>query len=132
MTLLIWLSVQGLCFAHCNFGLSQATSAGNEAKQVSQSGCCSKTENKDQPAGKTPPSASCLTLKQAVFAGKHFEFVPPELPAAPEMLSVFLNSVATEKTDRALPRQRFLERRLFTLEVCLGPTFLSIPPPSLA
>jgi len=130
LTLLLWMFAQSLCFAHCNFGFSHSGFDENAPPRLSQVGCCSKSAGAGPTNEKAPLSAVCLTLKNAIFAGQAFNLASMEPSTVWPFFLVLIDSSISE-SERAPQRPITIpEKRLSTPQVCLSPTFRSIPPPS--
>lgn len=131
-TLFVWVAALLSCTTHCA-GISFG-SHDNEPGQPSCHASGKTDRHSEEPSTPCKESSfgwSCLTLKSALVDGKVPILTQPDLPllytSAP-----FLVVLRTALGDGASVVFRQAQRRdwVFTPEVCLGPAFQSLAPPS--
>ena len=126
--LMVWLLAQGLCFAHCQFGvraMGAEKATVHSSKSASGGSCCPKSK-------KSTASNVCLTLKSALVDHAATEVIAPTQPVLYALTSFFdeLKSEATE-ASQVFSRQIQSHDSRPTPEVRLGPAFRSLAPPAL-
>jgi hypothetical protein len=131
--LFVWLAAQALCFAHCNFGVSHGGSTQPSCHASAPSP--EHHDNGDESAPSHQNSAGsvvCSTLKSALVGSGSAALVQPDFhllyTLAP--VALMLDMTAAEPTSPS-SRQAKARDWVFTPEVCLGPAFRSLAPPSL-
>ena len=123
---MIWLLAQGLCFAHCQFGVRAMVtekSSAHPSQSASSGSCCPKSK-------KSSASNVCLTLKSALVDHAATEVIAPTQPVLYALTSFFdaLKSEATE-ASQVFSHQNQSHDWMPTPEVRLGPAFRSLAPP---
>lgn len=124
--LMVWLLAQGLCFAHCQFGV-RAMAAGKStvhpSKSASGGSCCPKSK-------KSSASNVCMTLKSALVDHAATEVIAPTQPVLYALTS-FLDALQSEATEASQVFSRQVQSHDWrpTPEVRLGPAFRSLAPP---
>jgi hypothetical protein len=125
--LLIFVSAQAICFAHCHLG-----SPNDNAEAVPS---CHATVPKDSSGGgddapASMPSEACVTLKTMLTGADSPTLVVPEFHIldflSPLVLS--LEDLASQKTSSEFRQARPFDW-VFTPAVSLGPAFRSLAPP---
>ena len=131
LTLIAWISAQGLCQTHC---LSSACNddSGEANCHVNNS---SDSHHGDERAPKPnnedrSTDASCMTLKAALSSSATAPFITPQFSLLYTLAPITLSLDATAiEPVASLSRQARLREWVFTPEVCLGPAFRSLAPP---
>ncbi len=132
--LLVWLTAQVLCTAHCSFGVCHG-----KAENASCHDSAQPQPHHDEGDSPTPAhddsstSASCLTLKTALVNGASLALVRPDLPVL-YTLAPFALALDVTATEPAASFYRQAQPRdwVFTPEVSLGPAHRSHAPPFLS
>ena len=131
LALVVFVAAQAMCFVHCNFGGGHGDKAQPSCHGSPQH--ATSHDGDDDSAPSTPsPTAACSTLK-TMLAGGDAPALTAFQPHTLYLLSpVVLALDATEVQPKAsFSRQVRTRDWVFTPEVCLGPAFRSLAPPSL-
>jgi len=131
VTLLFWISALALCAVHCSLGVGHSESDGGSCHGSAAAQSNHDDHDSPSPAQHDSSEATCLTLKSALSNGNALTYVHPAFPVfytlAP--LAFALDSTVIKPTALAF-RQARPREWVFTPEVCLGPAFRSLAPPS--
>ena len=131
VTLLFWIGAVALCSVHCTSGINH----GDSAQAACHGSAVSQAQHHDHdspaPAHNDSSTATCLTLKSALSDGNALVYFPPAFPLFYTLtpLAFAWDSAVTEPTTLVF-RQARLSEWVLTPEVCLGPAFRSLAPPS--
>jgi hypothetical protein len=130
-TLLVWIAALVFCAKICS---SNGSASDSETSHCHAEAADSHHHHGDppQPSHHGPcGSASCLTLKQALLSDKARL---ASYPALEPLYTLPVFGLTLDSTDAAFDesfRQPKPRDWVFTPEVCLGPAFRSLAPPSL-
>jgi len=129
--LLVWIAAQGLCFAHCNFGVGHGGSDKPSCHGAASPKSCHGTKDSSAPPQKSSPgSLICSTLKSALVGSGPEALVSPDL----HLLCFLAPLAAADDAAVIAPasvsfRQAHSREWTFRPEVCLGPAFRGLAPP---
>jgi hypothetical protein len=130
-TLLVWLSAQVFCAEIC-FSGSNASDAESSHCHAEAADSHHRDGDSSEPSHPCPcGSVSCLTLKQALLTSKAPAAFHPALVPLYTLSALVLPLETADARIHATFRQTKPRDWVFTPEVCLGPAFHSLAPPSL-
>jgi hypothetical protein len=126
---MVFVVAQTMCFIHCHFGGGH----GNSDAQSSCHGSAQAQSHHDGHDDPAPaPTASCSTLKTMLAGGDAPTLVAPQFHTLYLLTPMTLALDATEVQPKAFfSRQARTRDWVFTPEVCLGPAFRCLAPPSV-
>lgn len=130
--LLVYVAAQTLCFLHCNFGRGLCDSGQSSCVSTGSTEGC-HTESKSSSPCAPSQTATCVTLKNALFDGNTSPLIIPQfsdiylLPRCALALDA-----TTVKPGTIVLRHTKHTEWVLTPEVCLGPALRSLAPPSPA
>ena len=124
--LVIYVTAQAVCLAHCHLGGFRTTQPSCHAKSSHCHRCDSSAPAKADPM----PASTCLTLMNAVSSSASLTVVAPELPLLYTLAPDFLALPTTAIEPLAFfSRQARPADWILTPEVFLGPAHRSLAPP---
>ena len=132
VTLLFWVAATILCTAHCSIGVC-IDDSGQASCHASPS--APSHHDDDHSPGPThddsSPTPTCLTLKSVVASGNAPALVHPDFSLFYTLAPLaFAWDVTPSGPATLIFRQARLSEWVFTPEVCLGPAFRSLAPPT--
>jgi hypothetical protein len=131
LALVVFVVAQAMCFVHCHFGgghgeRTQPSCHGSPQHAASHDG------DDDSAPSAPSPAAACSTLKTMLAGGDAPTLTAFQTHTLYLLSPVVLALDATEtQPQAAFSRQAHSREWTFTPEVCLGPAFRSLAPPSL-
>lgn len=133
-TLLVWITAQAMCTAHCSLGVGH----GDSSQPSCHGAAASTTHHEDDHSGAPSDHGSqtaytCKVLKSALLMGSAPVLVEPELHLLYLLSPLVTLLNATRDEPQASPfRQAWRRDWVFTPEVYLGPALRSLAPPLLS
>src|SRR6185436_8447165 len=130
LALTVFVVAQTMCFIHCHFGGGHSNS---DAQPSCHGSSQAKATHDDHDAPAPAPTATCSTLKTMLAEADAPTVIAPHLHTLYLQAPISLALDATETQPKAsFFRQSGTRNWVFTPEVCLGPAFRSLAPPSLS
>ncbi len=131
LALVVFVVAQAMCFVHCNFGSGHGDKAQPSCHGSPQHATSHDGDDDSAPSAPSP-TAACSTLKTMLAGGDAPALTAFQAHTLYLLSPVVLALDATEVQPKAsLSRQVRTRDWVFTPEVCLGPAFRSLAPPSL-
>jgi len=132
VTLLVWVAALVFCAELCSSSGSAADSESTHCHAEAADAHHGHDDSSSSPSHHGPcGSASCLTLKQALIITKAASDFRPPLLLIYNLSAFEVTFDAVEAATQHSFRQARPRDWVFTPEVCLGPAFRSLAPPSL-
>ena len=129
--LVVYAAAQTLCFLHCNFGGGHCDLASASCHEASATQACHDERDSSSPL--SSKTATCSTLMNSSTSGDAPTFVVPHFSVFYLLTPYALTLEATApKPEAIFSRQAIHSDWVLTPEVCLGPAFRSLAPPSLS
>jgi len=130
LALLVFVAAQTMCFIHCHFGGGHGN---GDAQPACHGSAQAKATHADHDAPAPAPTTTCSTLKTMVAGADAPTVIAPQLHTLYLLAPISLALDATEtQPNAAFFRQSWTRDWVFTPEVCLGPAFRSLAPPSFS